>query len=578
MSLGKNEGEFRSPTVSPDGSLLAYTLCTKGCDIYVQELGPSLGPRGQPRRLTNQAGPPTYGMTWAADGKSVVYGSYIGSFNVWRVSIADPRPEPMELGNRSDATGHCSQREPPRICQYGHGLGHLEIRGRRRTHASRFFQPLRYDPQLSPDGRRIALGSERSGKGREIWIANMDGSGAVRITDASGKLQGTPRWSPDGRWIAYDALEESGEYGIYVIDAAGGSARPLTARGAVPSWSRDGKWIYFRSNRSGRDEIWRIPPTGGTPEQITEAGGIAAWESWDGTLLYYSRGGALYSRALTGGPERPGPTIDPEPRVLSDEERDLLRHQTRCQAAIFVLDPAPGLRDRQERHAVPIRLAGPYPGPERVAGRKDHHLRRHQPVEARRSDADPEFSLKLLPATGSDPDRVDRFVQEARAASALTHPNVAVVYDSGECDGHHFIAMEHVEGRSLAEHLLGGPLSARDVVSIGSQIAEALQAAHAIGIIHRDVKPANVMITPAAQVKVLDFGLAKLADDSGAQDDTRAWMTGPHVVMGTAGVHEPRAVDWRSGRSCVLTSSLSASCSMRRQRGGCRSAARLPSR
>jgi serine/threonine protein kinase len=148
-------------------------------------------------------------------------------------------------------------------------------------------------------------------------------------------------------------------------------------------------------------------------------------------------------------------------------------------------------------------------------------------------------ALKLLPATGSDPDRVDRFVQEARAASALTHPNVAVVYDSGECDGHHFIAMEHVEGRSLAEHLLGGPLSARDVVSIGSQIAEALQAAHAIGIIHRDVKPANVMFTPAAQVKVLDFGLAKLAGDSGARDDTRALMTGPHVVMGTAAYMSP---------------------------------------
>jgi serine/threonine protein kinase len=119
-------------------------------------------------------------------------------------------------------------------------------------------------------------------------------------------------------------------------------------------------------------------------------------------------------------------------------------------------------------------------------------------------------ALKLLRAEDFDADRLARFVQEARAASALTHPNVAVVYDIGECNGHHFIAMEHVDGRTLAEHLRGGPLSTRDVISIAGQIAEALQAAHAVGIVHRDVKPANVMITSAVQVKVLDFGLAKL--------------------------------------------------------------------
>jgi dipeptidyl aminopeptidase/acylaminoacyl peptidase len=148
------------------------------------------------------------------------------------------------------------------------------------------------------------MASERSGKGREIWIANVQGGGAVRITDFNGKSQGMPRWSPDGRWIAYDVLEESGDYGIYVIEAAGGSPRPLTAGGAVPSWSRDGKWIYFRSNRSGRNEVWRIPFPGGAPEQVTQTGGIAAWESADGRLLYYSRGGALYSQPVTGGPER----------------------------------------------------------------------------------------------------------------------------------------------------------------------------------------------------------------------------------------------------------------------------------
>ena len=158
------------------------------------------------------------------------------------------------------------------------------------------------DPQLSPDGRRIALASERTGKSREIWIANVDGSGAVRLTDTAGKLQGTPRWSPDGRWIAYDAFDPSGDYSIYVLEAAGGSPRLLTPRGSIPSWSRDGKWIYFRSGRSGRNAVWRIPAAGGTAEHLVD--GQAAWESWDGTELFYGRGGALYSRLLRGGPER----------------------------------------------------------------------------------------------------------------------------------------------------------------------------------------------------------------------------------------------------------------------------------
>jgi serine/threonine protein kinase/Tol biopolymer transport system component len=304
VSLAKESGVFHFPAVSPDGSLLAYTLCTKGCDIYIQELGPSLVAREEPRRLTNQNGPPMYGVTWAADGKSIVYGSYIGSFNVWRAWIADRRPERMDLGIGAMR---------PHIARTGNRLAFVSIGsdsdiwrfeagvGPTPVVSSNLFD---LDPHLSPDGKRIAMSSERSGKGREIWIANVHGGGAVRITDSNGKAQGMPRWSPDGRWIAYDVFEESGEYGINVIEAAGGSPRPLAARAAVPSWSRDGKWIYFRSNRGGRNEIWRIAAAGGTPEQITQTGGIAAWESWNGELLYYSRGGSLYSQPVTGGPER----------------------------------------------------------------------------------------------------------------------------------------------------------------------------------------------------------------------------------------------------------------------------------
>jgi Tol biopolymer transport system component/tRNA A-37 threonylcarbamoyl transferase component Bud32 len=303
MSLAGGEGEFLFPVVSPDGRFLAYTLCKRGCDIYVQELRPSLVPDGEPRRLTHQAGPTTHGVAWAPDGKSVIYGSYFGTFNVWRVWLTNPTPQPMELGIGAlrpsvALTGNrlafVSIGADPDIWKFEGGAGPTPIV------SSTLFD---LDPHLSPDGRRIALASERTGKSREIWIANVDGSGAVRLTDTSGKLQGTPRWSWDGRWIAYDILDPSGDYGIYVLDAAGGSPRPLTDRGSIPSWSRDGKWIYFRSTRTGGDAVWRIPAAGGTPEHLAD-GGHAAWESWDGTELYYSRGGALYSRPLPRGPER----------------------------------------------------------------------------------------------------------------------------------------------------------------------------------------------------------------------------------------------------------------------------------
>ena len=156
---------------------------------------------------------------------------------------------------------------------------------------------------------------------------------------------------------------------------------------------------------------------------------------------------------------------------------------------------------------------------------------------------DRRVALKVLsPPLNADADRVSRFLQEAQAASALMHPNVAVIYDIGESEGISFIAMEYVEGHTLAEALLGEPMATREIVDIASQVADALQSAHAKGVIHRDVKPANLMITAAGLVKVLDFGLAKMArSDDGTADEngTHLALTDPGVVMGTVAYMSP---------------------------------------
>ncbi len=119
-------------------------------------------------------------------------------------------------------------------------------------------------------------------------------------------------------------------------------------------------------------------------------------------------------------------------------------------------------------------------------------------------------ALKILPPEmAADPERMQRFVQEARLASALTHPNVATIYEIGQDKELWFLAMEYVEGRPLSDRIRQGPPKTPEIVAIGLEIADALDDAHSKGIVHRDIKPANLMLTARGHVKILDFGLAK---------------------------------------------------------------------
>jgi len=122
--------------------------------------------------------------------------------------------------------------------------------------------------------------------------------------------------------------------------------------------------------------------------------------------------------------------------------------------------------------------------------------------------------VKVLPSELTAREaNLKRFEREARLASSLDHPNICTIFDLDEAEGHHFIAMQHVEGRNVRQLVDGHPLELKSALLIGLQVADALAAAHARGIIHRDIKSGNVMVTPSGQVKVLDFGLAKLLDD-----------------------------------------------------------------
>ena len=156
---------------------------------------------------------------------------------------------------------------------------------------------------------------------------------------------------------------------------------------------------------------------------------------------------------------------------------------------------------------------------------------------ARDKNLDRRVALKLLsPSDNTTDQRFRRFIQEAKAASALNHPNIAHIYEIGEADGTPFIAMEYVEGRSLQQRLTDEPLNTPDVLQIACQIADGLSEAHNAGIIHRDIKASNIMLTSRGQVKVLDFGLAKIrrdGDDSTSTDLDTQLKTAPHVVMGT---------------------------------------------
>jgi serine/threonine protein kinase len=167
--------------------------------------------------------------------------------------------------------------------------------------------------------------------------------------------------------------------------------------------------------------------------------------------------------------------------------------------------------------------------------------------KARDTRLDRIIALKTLPPERvADADRMRRFLVEAQAASRLNHPNIVTIYDISEQNGVCFIAMEYVAGSTLQQMITGSGLPLKDAMKYAVEIADAIAAAHAAGIIHLDLKPANIMITEGGRAKLLDFGLAKLAQPEAIHaNETVTRSVDPTALVGTPAYMSPEQAQGR---------------------------------
>ena len=165
-----------------------------------------------------------------------------------------------------------------------------------------------------------------------------------------------------------------------------------------------------------------------------------------------------------------------------------------------------------------------------------------------------QVAIKLLPQTAADEDAQKRMLREARMVATIDHPNVCTIYEIGDDDGRPFIVMQYVQGETLSDRISRGPMSAADVADVGRQVTAALAEAHSRGIVHRDIKPGNIMITTSGVVKVLDFGLAKSFEASG-EAATEIVVSTPGMVAGTVPYMSPEQLRAESidGRSDLFS-------------------------
>jgi Tol biopolymer transport system component len=283
---------------SPDGRRLAIVRYGSRyeSDLYVMRV--DAAEKGLERLTVDSEG--IQGLDWTPDGQAIVFGTHRG---LWKISTSPAaRPRPLLVAGIDGGARHPSFSRPtagrPARLVYQWQTRDVNIwrwdsaqggpGAMKKFPGSTWWEDF---PAISPDGRRIAFASNRTGA-NEIWIANADGSEQKQVTFQNGPVVTSPQWSPDGKRLAFSA-QVGGNRDIYIINADGSKSTRLTwepSNEEEPSWSRDGSWIYFRSDRTGVGQIWKVPPEGGSAILVTAGAASQGFESSDGQLLYFVRG------------------------------------------------------------------------------------------------------------------------------------------------------------------------------------------------------------------------------------------------------------------------------------------------
>ncbi len=284
----RTSGGDRTFAFSPDGSALAFARWTSnigGGELYVTPLS------GGPLKRIELPNNFIYELVWTPDGEAVVAAVQLGGPSaLWRAPINSGQPSRipgLEDGARQPAVSAAAHR-----LAYARGISDENIWTVTEGTRMQLIASTRreFNPQFWPDGSKIAFVSDRTG-GWEIFVSDAQGGQVAQLTSFGSVVADGVRWSPDGGEIVFAVLEGTNR-DIYTVPADGGITKRITTEVSDegrPSYSMDGKWIYFRSNRPGNDEIWRMPRGGGHAVQVTHGGGFEATETLDGKALLFIR-------------------------------------------------------------------------------------------------------------------------------------------------------------------------------------------------------------------------------------------------------------------------------------------------